>query len=96
MTFLRIIVPLMVGGIVGGLVLTFVTVASELSSTVVLYSGPWTTMTVVMFQALEGTSPGVAARRGDDADFVHHPAGGPRLSAAAALRDFHALTVEPA
>jgi iron(III) transport system permease protein len=60
-TFLRITVPLMLGGIVGGGVLTFVTVASELSATVVLYSGPWTTMTVAMFQALEGTSAGVAA-----------------------------------
>ncbi|HXW25000.1 MAG TPA: iron ABC transporter permease [Xanthobacteraceae bacterium] len=60
-TFLRITVPLMLGGIVGGSVLTFVTVASELSATVVLYSGPWTTMTVAMFQALEGTSAGVAA-----------------------------------
>ena len=58
-TFLRIMLPLMVGGIVGAFVLTFVTIASELSSTVVLYSGPWTTMTVVMFQALEGNSPGV-------------------------------------
>jgi iron(III) transport system permease protein len=61
LTFARITVPLMLGGIVGGFVLTFVTVASELSSTVVLYSGPWTTMTVTMFQALEGTSAGVAA-----------------------------------
>jgi iron(III) transport system permease protein len=61
LTFMRITVPLMLGGIVGGFVLTFVTVASELSSTVVLYSGPWTTMTVAMFQALEGTSPGIAA-----------------------------------
>jgi len=61
LTFLRITIPLMLGGIVGGFVLTFVTVASELSSTVVLYSGPWTTMTVAMFQALEGTSAGVAA-----------------------------------
>jgi iron(III) transport system permease protein len=60
-TFLRVTVPLMLGGIVGGGVLVFVTVASELSSTVVLYSGPWTTMTVAMFQALEGTSAGVAA-----------------------------------
>jgi iron(III) transport system permease protein len=60
-TFLRVTVPLMLGGIVGGSVLVFVTVASELSSTVVLYSGPWTTMTVAMFQALEGTSAGVAA-----------------------------------
>ena len=60
-TFLRVTVPLMLGGIVGGGVLVFVTVASELSSTVVLYSGAWTTMTVAMFQALEGTSAGVAA-----------------------------------
>lgn len=60
-TFLRLTVPLMLGGIVGGMVLTFVTIASELSSTVVLYSGAWATMTVVMFQALEGTSAGVAS-----------------------------------
>jgi iron(III) transport system permease protein len=37
-----------------------VTVASELSATVVLYSGQWRTMTVVMFQALEGGGAGVA------------------------------------
>jgi iron(III) transport system permease protein len=61
LTFWRITVPLMLGGIVGGFVLTFVTVASELSATVVLYSAPWTTMTVAMFQALEGQSPGIAA-----------------------------------
>jgi iron(III) transport system permease protein len=60
-TFMRVTVPLMTGGIVSGLVLTFVTVASELSATIVLYSGPWTTMTVAMFQALEGSSAGVAA-----------------------------------
>ena len=59
-TFLRITVPLILGGIVGGVVLSFVTIASELSSTVVLYSGPWMTMTVTMFQALEGTSAGEA------------------------------------
>ena len=61
LTFWRITVPLMLGGLVGGFVLAFVTVASELSATVVLYSGPWTTMTVAMFQALEGTSAGIAA-----------------------------------
>jgi iron(III) transport system permease protein len=59
-TFLRITVPLILGGIVGGTVLSFVTIASELSSTVVLYSGPWITMTVTMFQALEGSSAGEA------------------------------------
>ena len=38
----------------------WVTVASELSATVVLYSGPWRTLTVVMFQALESGGGGVA------------------------------------
>jgi iron(III) transport system permease protein len=59
-TLLRIVVPLMLGGILSGIVLTWVTVASELSATVVLYSGPWRTMTVVMFQALEGSGAGLA------------------------------------
>ena len=61
MTFARLLVPLMVGGIVGGMVLTWVAVAAELSATVVLYSGQWQTLTVVMFQALEGTGAGLAA-----------------------------------
>jgi iron(III) transport system permease protein len=84
-TFLRITVPLMLGGIVGGLVLTFVTVASELSATVVLYSGPWTTMTVAMFQALEGDEPRRCLGGRDRADPVHDPSRRSRLSAPAAL-----------
>ncbi|MGZ5090946.1 MAG: ABC transporter permease, partial [Vulcanimicrobiaceae bacterium] len=60
MTFARLTVPLMLGGIVGGMVLTWVSAASELSSTVVLYSGQWQTLTVVMFQALEGQGAGRA------------------------------------
>jgi iron(III) transport system permease protein len=60
-TFVRLMIPLMLGGIVGGMVLTWVAVASELSATVVLYSGQWQTLTVVMFQALEGTGAGLAA-----------------------------------
>jgi iron(III) transport system permease protein len=59
-TLLLVVVPLMAGGIVSGMILTFVTVASELSSSVVLYSGPWRTLTIVMFQSLEGTGAGVA------------------------------------
>ena len=59
-SFLRVVVPLMLGGILSGVVLTWVTVASELSATVVLYSGQWRTMTVVMFQALEGGGAGIA------------------------------------
>jgi len=49
------------GGVIGGMGLSWVTVASERSSTVVLYSGPWATMTVVMFQALESTGAGIAS-----------------------------------
>ncbi len=60
-TFFGLTVPLMLGGIVGGTVLAWVTIVSELSSTVVLYSGPWSTMTVVMFRALEGQGAGTAA-----------------------------------
>lgn len=59
-TFLRIVVPLMMGGILSGMVLSWVTVASELSATIVLYSGPWSTLTVVMFQALESGGAGIA------------------------------------
>jgi iron(III) transport system permease protein len=60
MTLARLTVPLMLSGIIGGMVLTWVTVSSELSATVVLYSGEWQTLTVVMFQALEGTGAGTA------------------------------------
>ncbi len=60
-TFLTLTVPLMLGGLVGGMVLVWVTVTAELSSTIVLYSSRWTTMTVLMFHSLEGTAPGEAA-----------------------------------
>ena len=49
-TFLRVTVRLLLAGIV-----------SELSSTVILYSGPWATMTVGMFQAMESRNLGVAS-----------------------------------
>lgn len=60
-TFAFLTVPLMAQGLLGTLVLVWVTVASELSSTIVLYSSQWRTMTVLMYQALEGTAPGEAA-----------------------------------
>jgi iron(III) transport system permease protein len=60
-TFVTLTVPMMAGGLTGGMVLVWVTVAGELSSTIVLYSSRWATMTVRMFQALEGTAPGQAA-----------------------------------
>lgn len=60
-SFVTLTVPMMLGGLVGGMVLVWVTCASELSSTIVLYSSSWATMTVLMFQALEGTGAGQAA-----------------------------------
>ncbi|MDP9096124.1 MAG: ABC transporter permease subunit, partial [Pseudomonadota bacterium] len=60
-TFLTMTVPMMSAGLVGGMVLVWVTVASELSATVVLYSSRWRTMAVLMYQSLEGTAPGEAA-----------------------------------
>lgn len=60
-TFITLTVPMMSDGLVGGMVLIWVTVASELSSTIVLYSSHWVTMTVLMFQTLEGTAPGESA-----------------------------------
>jgi iron(III) transport system permease protein len=59
-TFFTLTVPLMIGGVIGGMVLTWVTVASELSATIMLFSPSWTTITVAMLQALEGNNPGIA------------------------------------
>jgi iron(III) transport system permease protein len=53
-TFLTITVPLMASGLVGGMILVWITAASELSSTIVLYTSRWSTMTVRMYQFLEG------------------------------------------
>jgi iron(III) transport system permease protein len=60
-TFASLTVPLMASGLVGGLVLVWITAASELSATVVLYSSRWATTTVVMYHAIEGTGAGLAA-----------------------------------
>ncbi len=59
-TFATLTVPLMMSGLVGSIILVWITVASELSSTIVLYTSRWSTMTVRMFQFLEGTAPGTA------------------------------------
>jgi iron(III) transport system permease protein len=53
-TFLTLTVPLMTGGLVGGAILVWITAASELSSTIVLYTSRWSTMTVRMYHFLEG------------------------------------------
>jgi iron(III) transport system permease protein len=53
-TFVTMTVPLMASGLAGGMILVWITAASELSSTIVLYTSRWSTMTVRMYQLLEG------------------------------------------
>jgi len=48
-TFVRVVVPLMAPAILAGGVMTWVTAISELSSTILLYYGPFSTMTVKIF-----------------------------------------------
>jgi iron(III) transport system permease protein len=53
-TFVTLTVPLMASGLIGGTILVWITAASELSSTIVLYTSRWSTMTVRMYHFLEG------------------------------------------
>jgi len=59
-TFFKVTIRLMAAGIVSGAVLTWVTTISELSSTIVLQTPGWSTMTVEMFQGIISGEMGVA------------------------------------
>lgn len=83
-TFVRVTVRLLLAGIVSGAILTWVNIASELSSTVILYSGPWATMTVGMFQAMESRNLGVASAF---ASILVASVAGPLLFATRLFRD---------
>ncbi len=50
----------MLGAILSRLAVSWVTVAAELSATMVVYSGRWSTLTVVVCQALESGGAGIA------------------------------------
>ncbi len=60
-TFLRVTIRLLTRAIVSGGILTWVNIASELSATVILYTAPWATITVGMFEAMESRNFGVAS-----------------------------------
>jgi len=59
-TFFKITIRLMTAGIVSGAILTWVTTISELSSTIVLQTPGWSTMTVEMFQGIISDDMGMA------------------------------------
>ncbi len=83
-TFIGLVVPLMAGGLVGGMVLVWTPWHRALSSTIVLYTSRWSTITVRMYrQLLEGTGAGLAAAAALDIDTFHRP---PAAAAAAAPR----------
>lgn len=63
-SFLKVVVPLMIPGIVAGAITMWVTTLAELSSTIVLYYGPWATMTVQIFQYIGSGDFGPASAYG--------------------------------
>jgi len=59
-SFFKITFRLMAAGIISGAILTWVTTISELSSTIVLQTPGWSTMTVEMFQGVISSEIGTA------------------------------------
>jgi len=60
-TFYKVTFRLMLGGIVSGAILSWVTIISELSSTLVLQTPGWSTMTIEMYQGVISDDLGKAA-----------------------------------
>jgi iron(III) transport system permease protein len=60
-TFGRVTLPLMAPGIISGAVMTWVQVISEISSTILLYYGPWATISIVIYQQVLSNNYGTAA-----------------------------------
>jgi iron(III) transport system permease protein len=63
-SFLKVVVPVMLPGIMAGAIIMWVTILAELSSTIVLYYGPWATMTVQIFQYIGSGDFGPASAYG--------------------------------
>ncbi len=63
-TFCRVTVPLMFPAIVSGATLAWITTVGELSSSILLYSGPWATMSVEIFTQVFSNHFGTASALG--------------------------------
>jgi iron(III) transport system permease protein len=59
-TFRRVTLPLMAPGILAGAIISFSTLMGELSTTVMLYSARWKTITVAIMEYLSGANIGSA------------------------------------
>jgi iron(III) transport system permease protein len=63
-TFWRVTVPLMFPAIISGATLAWITTIGELSSSILLYSGPWATMSVEIFTQVFSNHFGTASALG--------------------------------
>lgn len=63
-SFIKVVAPVMLPGVVAGAIIMWVTTLAELSSTIVLYYGPWATMTVQVFQYIGSGDFGPASAYG--------------------------------
>jgi len=63
-SFLKVVVPVMLPGIAAGAIIMWVTTLAELSSTIILYYGPWSTMTIQIFQYVGSGDFGPASAYG--------------------------------
>jgi iron(III) transport system permease protein len=63
-SFLKVVVPVMLPGILAGAIMMWITTLAELSSTIILYYGPWSTMTVQIFQYVGSGDFGPASAYG--------------------------------
>ncbi|MGD0264091.1 MAG: iron ABC transporter permease [Candidatus Methylomirabilota bacterium] len=60
-TFLKVTIPLMFPAILSGAALAWMTTIGELSSSILLYSGPWATMSVAIFTEVFSNHFGTAS-----------------------------------
>jgi iron(III) transport system permease protein len=60
-TFLKVTIPLMFPAILSGAALSWMTTIGELSSSILLYSGPWATMSVAIFTEVFSNHFGTAS-----------------------------------
>lgn len=60
-TFFRVTVPMMLSGVIAGAILSWITIITELSTSIILYTGNTRTMTVAIYSEVVRGNYGVAA-----------------------------------
>jgi iron(III) transport system permease protein len=69
-TMRRVTIPLIAPGILAGGIIVFTTLISEMSTTVMLYSAQWKTLSITIYEQLENQDTGAAAAVGSLAILV--------------------------